>query len=269
MLKPGIYLQCYRAKIPGDTHQERMDWCARKLDEAVGLGISGIAWHDFVGSFGPAEYAPLGAMCQARGLASFAAFGLGGDSNHHPEFAGEWMAAVGNAPYCDGLILDAEGKWEDEAPRIEAGRSRDLRLALRAKASRAFVVDQPWPVPTLHWSAFPWEEFARCVDARAPQYYVNDWTKQHGTRRYARCWDWFESSWRVLESKRLKPAGLMRRRFPTIQGYGWQDIPGDLDDCLVRNSTLLVWSEPWPTPDFIEGLKRLQVVLRDPFCRNT
>lgn len=263
----GIIIQVYRDKIAGKTRQERLDWCARRLDEAVSLGITGIAWHGFVGELDTETFSALGTMCHDRGLSALAAFGLGQDSNHHPDYAGQWMGIVADAPWCDGIVLDAEGRWEDESPRIEAEHSRDLRLALRSKAPHALVIDQPWPVPTLHWSAFPWEEFARCVDIRAPQYYVNDWKKQHGLRRYARCWSWFNDSWRRLETERLKPQNLVRPRFPTIQGYGWGDIPKDLDDCLLRNPTMLVWAEPWPDASFIEGLKRLQESLKDPACR--
>lgn len=267
-LKPGIHIQVYRAKVPGSTRANRLDWCAHRLDEAVATGVvSGIAWHGFVGELDAKMFEALAKLCHDRGLVATAAFGLGNDSNHNADDAGDWIGELANEPNCDGVILDAEGRWEDESPRIEAQASLDLRLALRAKAPQALVVDQPWPVPTLHWSVFPWVEFSRCVDAHAPQFYINDWTKQHGKRRYARCWSWFEDSWRRLESEKLKPQALIRPRFPTIQAYGWSDIPKDLDDCLLRNPTLIAWAEPWPDASFVEGLKRLQEALKDPVCR--
>lgn len=258
VLSEGIYLQVFRSKIPGATHQARMDWCAKHLDESVALGVKGIAWHGFPGEMTPDNYLPLAHLCRDRDLLTMAAYGL---NTHHPEANGQAIGTVLALPECDGGLLDAEGAFDQGAHTI----AEVLCGAIRAKAPHALIGDQPWFAPTLH-SGFPYEEFSKCVGFHAPQVYVNDFIKKYGTDRYDKVWPWYQKSWSTLETGLFKK-GLIRPHVPTIQAYAWKDIPNDLDHCLTVNPSLICWCEPWPDASFLEGLKRLQTRLKDPSCR--
>jgi hypothetical protein len=115
---------------------------------------------------------PSRGSARARGLLALAAYGMDSDD---AAGKGKRIGAVARLAECDAVVLDAEGRWEDESRAAEGAHADALRKALRDAAPDAYVIDQPWPVPTLHWSRFPYEEFARCVNAHAPQFYFNDW----------------------------------------------------------------------------------------------
>jgi hypothetical protein len=85
-------------------------------------------------------------------------------------------------------------------PRGEGrGRSRAARVAardgLRPRAATApppvdpleALFDQPWPVPTKHWSRFPYEPYAGICHAHAEQDYIEDWITVYHHERVEKC----------------------------------------------------------------------------------
>jgi len=251
-LPPGIYVQCYRAKLPGASHQARLDGAARQLDALAALpSLAGVFWHGFTLELTPSVFADWAKLCTDRGLLACAAFGLDATD---PAGKGRRMAAVANHPACAAVAVDAEGAWDvgQQAGALAMG------AAFRAAAPRALVLDQSWPVPTVH-SHFPYEQFDGFVDAHgayvefvdlhAEQRYCNDWTRPWGVKRYAKCEALFDASEAKLDS--ILPARARRPHVRTIQGSGWGDIPMDLHDCLSSHATLLAWCEPWPDEAFL------------------
>lgn len=238
----GVWIQVYRGAIPAIAA------VPAKLDELHAAGVSGVAWHGFVPELEPA-FPQLEALAARHGLQALAAFGLG---DAHPEVAGACIGRTATLLGCAGVLFDAEGAWEHTGDRAKAVA---IGQAFRAVAPSAVAIDQPWPVPSLHGS-FPFAEFARAMDAHAPQFYVNDWMRQYGPARCTRCWAWFEREWTAFE-RTLAPA---RPRFPTIQGYGWQGIFADLCRVVVEQPTLIVWCEPWPTADVVLALRVRQTM---------
>lgn len=255
-LPPGRYVQIYRGAVRGNGKAEKRASIAAALDRFKALGIKGVIWHGSSTELTPVVFLELAALATARGLLSLAAFG---DGDSDPEGFGRRVGAIANLPECVAVVLDMEGVWENEAN--DKADAVKLGRALREVAPDALVFDQPWPVPNLH-SSFPWDETAAFVDVRAPQWYFNDFKKNFGGQRYQKCLKWFGDSWRVLETK-LGAKNLIRPRIMTIQGYGWDDIFPDLVDCLTKNPTIFIWSEPYPTEQFMKALevvKKLEVL---------
>lgn len=244
-LGKGLYIQVYRGAMKG-TPAEKTAKLVAAMDKWKALGVTGVAWHGFVGDLSVAEFAKVTKLCKDRGMKSLAAFGLG---STRPVDYGNWIGDLANAPDCDGVVFDMEGAWEDE--QADKAKAKLMGDTFRAKAPNALAIDQPWPVPTLHWSMFPWEESAEFIDIRAPQYYCNNWRNQWGKEAYEKCWKWFDESWVKLNA-RLAPKNLVRPVIPTIQGYYW-DLT-DLVNCLTSFDTMIVWSEPFPDATFLVGL---------------
>lgn len=228
-INEGVWIQIYRDKVPN------RDVLARKLDEFKSLGCPGVAMHGFTHEL-PDRFESLAQMCNIRGLECMAAFGM---NSQEPRKKGERIARVARMPTCYAVVLDAEGAWEDED--ADKQHAEELSIALHSGAPGAVYIDQPWFAPLVHWSRFPWEEFARCVNYRAPQVYCNNFTRQYGRDRYKIIWQRYEREWKKLESRLGE---LTRPRFPTIQGYAW--ILSDLVDCLCKNPAVLMWCEPFP-----------------------
>jgi hypothetical protein len=245
-LPKGIYPQLYRGAMHG-TPQEKIKQLEEALDLFKAIGMPGVLMHGFTGELDVAKFKQLEALCDARGLLCIPAFGL--DSSN-PEIKGQKMGAVVAASKSKILVIDMEGAWEDE--KEDKAKAVIMGQEIRKLAPDALIIDQPWPVPTYHWGAFPWEETAAYVDIRAPQYYVNDWASQYGKNRYEKCWAWFEGAWAKL-NERLQPKGLVRPVIRTIQGYRW-DLE-DLIDCLLKNDTMIMWCEWQPTEDTIRAIK--------------
>lgn len=246
-LPSGRYIQIYRDKIPGNDRSAKLLSLESQLDRYKTLGITGILWHGFTKELTPSVFKPLAKLCSDRGLLALAAFGL---DSENPEGKGKRIALVANMPECFATVFDMEGDWENE--KTDKENALAMGNVFRANAPLALAIDQPWPVPTLHWSLFPWEESAMFVDLRAPQFYVNNYQKLYGGSRYEKCWAWYISAWKKL-NERLSKSNLVKPMFPTIQGYGW--ILSDLIHCLTNNPTLFIWSEPYPDEVFMNGLE--------------
>lgn len=228
----GVLPQLYMDKVPN------RDALAKLLDKLAGLGAQGVAFHASSVALEP-KFEAYAALGKARGLRTLAAFGM--DSDDIPGKT-QRIGAVAANPACDGVILDAEGHWEDEAS--DRAKAQELCAGLHDKAPGSLWIDQPWWKPSVHWSRFPWEEFGRLVQVRAPQAYVNDYIQDYGAARYRIVWAKYEQEWAALEQNRLAPAGIHDRRIPTIQGYAW--VLSDLVDCLLRNPCVILWCEPGP-----------------------
>lgn len=250
VLPEGVYVQVYRAKVEGKTRKERLAILAHKLDSWKSCGVVGVVWHGFVGEMGPKTFAGLAELCHEREMLAMAAFGLGQDSSHNPQRAGQWIGNVAKQSDCDGIILDPEGKFEDEVSDKAAART--IGVELRKLAPAALVGSQTWPVPTAHWSLFPHEELAEFTDFVAPQWYWCDFRKQYGDKAYEKCCEWFEKSWQKLEA-RLAPQGLLRPRISTIQGYAQRY--DDVLDWFTKQRSCLVWAEPFPEDNVLAAIK--------------
>lgn len=251
-MTPGLYIQVYRDAIKADPRRPWMDssaakreWLMPHLTMWALLGVRGVAWHGFSTELTAAALAPLTAMCRGSGMLSLAAYGMDATDP-----AGKALR-VGNvlvSDACDGVVLDAEGAW-DKGGKAAAATFRDAFLPYRAKAPSKPVVDQPWPMPLVH-SGFPYDEFGACVDARAPQVYVNDW---RGSDRFARVTAESARQWAELD-KRIT---VKRPVWATFQGYGWDSIRDDLVRVFDRaeREPVLVWCEPVPSDTFMHALR--------------
>lgn len=252
-LPPGLYLQVYRAKVPGATHAARMLVLESRVREWAALGAKGVAWHGFSTELTIDALRDLTALCRKYGLLSLAAFGMDASD---PVGKAHRIGAVLVSDVCDGVILDAEGAFEVKAGTAAAAAFRDAFLPYRRQVPHKPVCDQPFPVPVRvrgqggHGS-FPEIEFAECVDARAPQFYVNDWSGMWGPRRYPLCLALFNDSW-AAENAQLDAAHV-RPLWATIQGYGYEDIADYLPTDLGRSLTVptFVWCEPFPSAHFM------------------
>lgn len=244
-LPKGIYIQIYRGVIPGRSPNEQTKNLTDKLDLFKSIGVTGIIMHGFTAELNVNKFGPLAKLCKDRDLICLAAYGL---DSADPLGKAQRMAPVANHPDCQALVLDMEGAWEDEASDKQAAVV--MGQELKKLSPDSLIIDQPWPVPTLHGS-FPWEETAAYVDIRAAQWYCNDFISSFGDDRYKRCWKWFSDSWKVLDF-RLGKKGLVKPEIKTVQGYKW--ILKDLINCLTTEETIFVWCEPYPDAVFMQGL---------------
>jgi hypothetical protein len=253
-LPTGIYVQIYLDAVHGNTKQQKMQKISDAVDRLKTLGVKGILWHqasyEKVADLSVARFKELSLICSQRGLLSLAAWGL---RDSTPEQDGAHIGLIANLPECFGVVFDMEGAWENE--KIDKEKAVQIGKAFRKVSPNSLAFDQPWPEPPQHWTMFPWEETASFIDVRAPQDYYNDWTKKYGAERYKKLLPIFETGWKRLEDRRLKPKGLVRPRIKTIQGYKWNGIFSDLVNCLLINPTLFVWSEPFPDALFMCALE--------------
>jgi hypothetical protein len=254
-LKAGWHVQVYRDAIRGPDHAVRLRALEAGLGACARAGAVGAVAHGFVGDLSPERFGEFADVAHGHGLQASAAFGLGGGNERAPEAAAQWMARVALHPDCAALLTDAEGAFE-----VAGARDAVVRMGrtFRAAAPDAYVITQPWPVPTLH-SKFPEREFAAWVDADARQAYVNDWTRQYGKARYARCMAWFAASQAQL-ARQL--GDLARPQLITLQGYGWADILPDLVDGLLTHPIVVMWSEPFPDEDFLRAAAAVAALQR-------
>ncbi len=241
----GHAIQVFRQKVPGDTAAKRRDWCRLRLDEAVAVGVNAIVWHGFSEEFTCEKFEPLATIARERGLVSLAAYGM---DDTDPEGKAHRIAKVSHHPDCVGIVFDWEGRWEDES--TDAAKALAFEKVYAAEGADRWRCDQPWWKPTVHTRS-PWRQFARIVDARFRQNYCNDYD---GKDRFARINTGSEAAWAWLNAKVLKPEEL-RPVLNTRQAYGWRDIPTSLELCVVTESPVIWWSEPWPDPQVIRALK--------------
>lgn len=239
-LPPGRYVQVYLDSLRGSI-DSKIKFLIPKLDKLKKLNTKGILWHvasyEDITTLTPEVFKKLAKLCSDRQMLALGAFGL---RPKDPEKDGAHIGLIANLPECFAVVFDMEGAWE-----VKSGKEQAVKLgrAFRAVAPNALAIDQPWADPTYHWSAFPWEETSVFVDIRMPQFYVNNWMKQHGPKRYEICWPRFLKAWEKLKT-RLAPAKLWKPVMYTIQGYKW--VFKDLVNCLTSNPTLFIWAEPVP-----------------------
>lgn len=239
----GVCVQIYRGAVKGATHTARMAWLDARLAELAAVGVSAIAWHGFTKEFGVDQFVECADLTAHHGMISLAAFGLDATD---PSGKGERMGKVARSPHCAGVLVDAEGAYDNNAQAAAVTMGK----AFRDQAPDAWVTTQEWMLPAYH-SHFPYREFAAWTDCSAPQMYVQDWQKQHGANAYEVMWPKFEAAWKVLERDTLRELTLPR--IPTVQGYKWP--LDDAIDCLLKNPTCIVWSEPVPDAVFMQALK--------------
>lgn len=248
-LPSGIGIQVYRGAIRGATLQAKRDACKVALDRFAAAGVEWVAWHGFSTELNPDRFGPLARLAHERGLVSWAAYGL--DSE---DMAGKGtrIGAVARLPECAGVLLDQEGKGEDESADDEAAHYRAMRLALQATAPDAVYIAQTWELPQYH-SRMAYGEMAELCDAFAPMEYLNNWKRVYGAARAAK----MEPRWaggRAWLRNRIAP--LERPAFRTTHAVGWDDVPEDLAAMLRDHPRLLVWAEPFPPADFLRAIKR-------------
>ncbi len=231
------------------------DRLKQNLGYYVKCGITGIAPHTRNNNFSLRKFKDFTDLAERYHIQTYCAFG-GEDTN--PVEKGKFAAEICALPECSGGIFDYEGLWENE--KADLTKAKLLVKSFRDNIKTdPWCVDQPWPVPTLH-KTWPFEEFAELVDARAPQYYYNNWKHQHGVNRYSICNEWFEKSWTEI-NKRLAKTNHVRPMMKTLQAYGWGDIMTDLVKCLLTNDQLIFWCDQGlPSPNFMLGLEVVQAL---------
>jgi hypothetical protein len=245
----GVGVQVYRDAVPGKTQQARWAACETACRRFARHGVEWVAWHGFSTELDTERFKPLAEIARGCGLTPWAAYGI--DST---DMAGKGrrIGEVAQMPECAGVIIDGEGKLEDEPPRIEMTRAKELRVSLRAAAPDASVIVQTWELPQKH-AGMPYEELAELADCIAPMEYLNNWRQTYGARRAAM----MEPRWRegrAWLAARIAPR--VRPFFRTTHAVGWDDIPASRDAMLREHETLLVWSEPWPDTAFLAAIKR-------------
>lgn len=244
-LSPGLYVQPYM-----DSFKNEADFIDF-MNEAKDIGFAGVAIQGsskrLTAVSGPGKkvyYEGKAKIVSDRGMKPLAAFGMDSD-----DMTGKAkrIGSIYVRPDCNGVLLDGEGKLEDESADLEFAHMKefyDAFVPFRRARMDCLLVDQPWPDVRYHWSKFPYEWFAALVDAHCPQYYDNDFVGEYGSKRHEKCVVRFNGAWNTL-FKRLAPQGLKRAKWQTIQGYGFSDIPNGLRDYLAGSKAhpLFVWYE--------------------------
>lgn len=248
----GLWIQPYRAEIPGGTEAAKVAAFAARLDALEGLGgyLVGLAPHGFTTELNADRWNLWREMAAARGLACGVAYGL---DDSDPSGKGARIAAVASQPGCALVLLNAESSWDQS----DDGAKVDAMCAPIAKAApRVALINQSWPVPTSH-SGYPFSTFAKWCRAFAEERYYNDWKSQYGTARYRRTEPWFNQSWGTLERNELGPQNRLRPHWPTFQGYTWTDIEPDCITAQVKydSGPLFVWSEWFPEESFLRAAR--------------
>lgn len=269
--------------------------CARYCETAKAAGLEAIAWHG-----GPrymlAHWAALSKIANDHGLLAGAAFGLDGTQDFDgseltPQEKGELMGHVLAFVSCVFALGDAEGRWDglkkvlahmDEAGALALGEA--MRAVLRAAmCENKLVGDQLWFAIESHgdprhpgrpigsggpFKGFPADEFAaKMVNwIRFRQLYCNN---EHDKGRYRRDKAWMERDWTKFDQDLIASgnSNLVLELGVTLQSYGWDDILGDLAECLIeyvvcKSQPVIAWGEPTMSPAFIAVVKGVHV-LRD------
>ncbi len=251
----GYVLQLYRG-----SSGFNFDRLAANLPRYKACGVTGIAPHGFVGDLDRTKFDKYVKLAKANGLACYAAYGLG---SKDPVQRGTWIGKVAQHPDCSGILFDMEGGFEDENSDKQA--ATDLGKAFVAQFPNGerdvWCCDQPWAVPSYHWSKFPWEEAAAFVDARAAQFYYNDWK---GVGRYDRLNPWFHTDWDKLNA-RLARTNNVRPLLLTLQAYGWSDIFPKFISCLLDNPTAFFWCDQGlPRENALLGMRTVKALAESP-----
>ena len=254
--KRGLWIQPYRAKIPGATEEQKVAAFFARVDAlfslfpVLRLVLVGVLPHGFSSEFTSAKFALWRDAAAQRGLQAGAAFGIG--STNNAAIVGARIGAVAATPGCALVQLDAEGpEWEQSAARA-AATALCKALVATPGAERVPLFNQSWPVPTWH-SSYPFEQFAVYCWAFSEQRYYNNWT---GLDRYRRNEAWFNESWGTEEKTELAPTmARVLPHCPTIQGYAWDGIGPSEVTCLTKYADVpvSVWSEWWPEDSFWEN----------------
>jgi hypothetical protein len=257
---PGVYPQIYRGSgVFRGTAREKRAQLNAYCEEAHELGVPGVVMHGF-----PRE------LAQAwDGLASW---GLDQSKDtdrtrltarEKGECIGEIIADV----RCAAGLLDAEGQYDtDQGPDDDMDEAGALELvgAVRARSADGLLGDQPWFAIEAHgderrvakpislggvFAGFPSDEFATGINwVRATQNYWCDFWATHGAGAYRYVMDRNAREWATHEAS-LARLGLVRPRTITVQGYGHDERPWHLVDCLLRyrDRVVVMWSNPFPT----------------------
>jgi hypothetical protein len=248
----GITIQVYRGAMSG-TDAQKHAALEREMAVWKKLDVKGVMFHGFSNEM-PAHVPYLLDAARAAGLRPSFSFGLDVSDEHGKA---ERIGPVAANPDVVATDLDEEGAADNNAQ----GFAKQFGIDLRAIAPAATFTTQPWPLPPYH-PHFPYIEFAEFTDAVCPQFYIHAWMKQYGSRRYKVMWAKFEAAWQKLEQEVLAPKNLVRLRFPTVEGYRWDDIPYDCVDCFVKNERLIVWSEWKPTAVVLHAIEARQRIDR-------
>jgi hypothetical protein len=269
---PGIYPQIYRGSgVFRGTAREKRAQLNAYLEEAVQLGVPGVVMHGFPRELGVA-WDGLAKLCADHGLRALASWGLDGSKDNDrtrltPREKGEEIGAILADPRCAAGLLDAEGQWDTDtgpADDMDEAGALELVAAVRARSADGLLGDQPWFAIEAHgderrtakpiglggtFAGFASDEFATGINwVRATQNYWCDFWKTHGAGAYRYVMDRNATEWATHEAS-LARLGLVRPRTITVQGYGHDERPWHLVDCLLRyrDRVVIMWSNPFPT----------------------
>jgi hypothetical protein len=260
----GYGVQPYIDKIPhysrarGADNAPFLEECKRALGTMAAHGVSYVAWHSFTTLLTPNLFGPLARLTHAAGMQALAAYGLNSD-----DMTGKArrIGAVAAMPECAGVVLDGEGKLEDEAAALEDAHVEELLVGLRGDgtpeypgtAPHALVIVQWWELPTTHGGVYPYEQLALLADVLAPMTYLNNWKGKYGAKRATR----MEERWEKEHLDMVRRLGpIVRPWLRMTHSVGWGDIPADLAAMFAAHADLLTWSEPWPDAAFLRAMKR-------------
>jgi hypothetical protein len=231
--------------VPGDE-AEKIERLKPELDRFARAGGRGFFAHGFSTELNPSVFAPYARECAARGLLCGAVYGMNASDMIGK---GERIGAVGAMPECFAIGMDEEGAGDNIPEQFVI----DLGNSYRAHAPKALTFTQPWPLTYYH-PHFRYRAFARFTDCVAPQFYWLDWVRSFHDEpaAYATMMPKFEADWARREKEDLGPAGLIRPRFPTIEGR--QVNLASATDCMRKYKTLVAWCEWKPSDVFYAAM---------------
>lgn len=284
-LRWGVYLQIYRGGIRGPTLQARRDRLARYCDAIARMRqgglVQGVVFHGFCEDLAD-SWSRLARLAGERSIPALASWGLDA-KDLSAERKGDLVGQVLADPTCVAGFLDAEGQWDSDlgaADDMDEAGALALGRALRRRAPRAKVGDQPWYAIEAHgdlrrtvkpielggvFRGFPVDEFAVVCDlGRFRQGYIyND----RGAG-YRSTYERMDREWGNI-TPALRAAGLERPLRLTIQAYRWklhEMVHVLLDRCVRPEEPLVEWCDAWPDSIAMAALEFVAMLVSEGFA---
>lgn len=262
-LAPGVWIQIYLGGINSESYSptfagegpyprhDPVEWLRYHIERAHQIGAVGVIFH---GWLSPEQFTRHAALVPA-GMLAGVAFGSVHWQNGRAEATGAAMGRVAALSSCSVVVLDPENtesgdirEWTTRGADEGADLLFDALEATRGANKRVPVVVQPYWVPS-NFHSYPWAAFARRADYIAPQFYVcsNPRVPILMADRRSR---WFGQG---LRDYNLEWGPINAQIASTLQGYGWADRVGGIQDLLMLlvhelelrpARSLIFWCEP-------------------------